>query len=65
MKFRLVKETLPDRIRFYTESKDETSEHWRFVDGTIAYKEEDAIRYFDMCVSNNATYTKDILRESQ
>ena len=65
MKFRLIKQTLPNgNTRYFTQSQKSDDTGWYLVDGTYSDDEAEATRYFDACMASGVDAVREVIKES-
>ena len=63
-KYRLVKETFPDRVRYSTEKLIPNMTNWCFVCDSLAFDEETARKLFDKIVERGFVPTIEVLAKA-
>lgn len=64
-KYRLVKETFPDRVRYSTEKYDKNFDKWAFVSDSLAFTETEARVLYYKILQQSAVALTEILDEAE
>ena len=64
-KYRLVKETFPDRVRYSTEAYQPVTKRWCFVSDSLAVTETEARVLYSKIVQQSSVAITEILDEAE